>query len=396
MSVHRSKPLLALALVLALAILVAGCGRPADQGYGEASAPSVQVVTVQPTPFVLSSELPGRIEPVRVAEVRARVAGLVLSREFVEGADVNAGQVLFEIDPAPFRVALLRAEGQLASAEAVLFDAQAVVRRYEPLVRTEALSQQDFEAAQARLKTARAARQSAEADVEAARLELEYATVRAPISGRIGRALVTEGALVGQNEATPLATIQQIDPVYADFRQPVGEVMRMREALSEGRLSQDPEKGARISITIEGTGRKRDGHLLFSDITVDRGTGQVSLRGQFPNPDGLLLPGMYVRVHTEQGVDPRALLVPQRAVQRATDGTARVLVVDDRNVAQARNVTTGTMRGALWHIVEGLQPGDRVIVGGSAWPGQEVRIQASAASPQSTGMDAAALNTGRD
>lgn len=381
MSVCRSKlPRLSVA-ALALATLVAGCDRQADQGRGDVAAPSVHVVALQPTPFALVSELPGRIEPVRVAEVRARVAGIVLTRNFTEGADVKAGQVLFQIDPAPFRAALSRAQGQLASAEAALFDAQAVVKRNEPLVKIEAVSQQDFDAARARLKTAQAARQSAQADVQTANLNLEYATVRAPISGRIGRALVTEGALVGQNEATPLATIQQLDPVYADFRQPIGEVLRMREALADGRLSQDADKGARIWITIDGTDKRRDGHLLFSDITVDRGTGQVSLRGQFPNPDGLLLPGMYVRVHTEQGIDPQALLVPQRAVQRGTDGKAQVLVVDEQSTAQAREVTTGTMRGAQWHIVQGLKPGERVIVGGSAQPGQKVEIQTAAAAP---------------
>lgn len=402
MNTHRNslhKLPLALLVFLTLAALVAGCDRqdlqkPGDgpgDGLGGGPPPTVETITLQPTSFALSSELPGRIEPVRVAEVRARVAGIVLSRNFEEGADVKAAQVLFQIDPAPFRAALSRAQGQLASAEAALFEAQAVVRRNEPLVKIEAVSQQEFDAALARLKTAQAARQSAQADVETARLDLEYATVRAPISGRIGRALVTEGALVGQNEATPLATIQQIDPVYVDFRQPIGEALRMREALAAGRLSQDtgkgPNQGARISITIDGTDRTRDGRLLFSDITVDRGTGQVSLRGQFANPDGLLLPGMYVRVHAEQGVDPKALLVPQRAVQRGADGKARVLVVDRDGIAQAREVMTGTMRGALWHIPEGLQPGDRVVVGGSAQPGQKVQptpLPIPHSAPQST------------
>ncbi|ENO89820.1 efflux RND transporter periplasmic adaptor subunit [Thauera linaloolentis] len=363
--------------MLAAAVLVAGCDGKRDASGQDAGAPqTVEAIVVQAGSLALSSELPGRVEPVRVAEVRARVAGIVLSRNFTEGADVKAGQRLFQIDPAPFKAALLRAQSELAKAEASLFDAQAVMRRYEPLVAIEAVSRQDYDAAQARLKSAQAERQAALAGIETARLDLGYATVTAPISGRIGRALVTEGALVGQNEATPLATIQQIDAVHVDFKQPVAEVLSLREALAEGRLAQDEGKGARISVTVEGTGQRRDGHLLFSDITVDRGTGQISLRGRFDNADGLLLPGMYVRVHTPQGTDPQAILVPQRAVQRGTDGKPLVLVVDQDDTAQARAVQTGTMHGAQWHITEGLQAGDRVIVGGRAKPGDKVSVAA--------------------
>jgi len=377
-----------------LALALAGCGQ--DAGPPQAGeAPAVQTVTVRPEPYTLSTELPGRIEPVRVAEVRARVAGIVLKRNFEEGADVKAGDVLFQIDPAPFRAALSRAQGQLAQAEATLFDAQAVVRRNQPLVKIEAVSRQEFDAATARLKSAQAARQSARADVETAQLNLDYATVTAPISGRIGRALVTEGALVGQNEATPLATIQQLDPVYADFRQPIADVLRMREALAAGRLAQDADKRARIAITVDGTDKTRAGHLLFSDITVDRSTGQVALRGVFDNADGLLLPGMYVRVYTQQGTDPKALLVPQRAVQRNTDGGAQVLVVDGDSKAQVREVVTGTMQGARWHIVSGLADGDRVIVGGAARAGEPVQVAAQPeAAPRHAEADATPAATG--
>ncbi len=377
----RQRPL----AVLAIAVLASGCSGADDAHHGGPA--TVETITVQAQPFELSSELPGRIEPVRVAEVRARVAGIVLRRNFEEGADVKAGQVLFQIDPAPFKATLSRAQGELAKAEAALFDAQTVVKRYEPLVEIEAVSKQDFDAAQATFKSALAARQSARADVETARLELDYATVKAPISGRIGRALVTEGALVGQNETTALATIQQLDPVYADFKQPVADVLRLREALAAGRLTQDdPALGLPIALTVEGAGQRREGRLLFSDITVDRGTGQVSLRGQFANPDGLLLPGMYARVHTSQGVDPQAILVPQRVVRQSTDGKPQVLVVGKDDVAQARPVRTGTMRGSDWHILEGLKPGERVIVGGTANPGDKVGIAPTAtpATPSAT------------
>ncbi|CAB3885864.1 Multidrug efflux pump subunit AcrA [Achromobacter deleyi] len=360
-------------VVAVLAAVLAGCGGD-EMAASQAEPRAVQVVAVQPQRYDLASSLPGRVEPMRVAEVRARVAGIVLSRNFEEGADVKAGDVLFRIDPAPFKAALSRAQGELAKADAALSDAQAVLRRYTPLVKIEAVSQQDFDTASAAVKSAQAARRSAQADVETAQLNLDYATVKAPISGRIGRAQVTEGALVGQNEATVMAKIQQLDPIYVDFTQPVADMLRMREAMQTGELGQ--EEGADISISIDGADRTRSGRLLFSDIAVDRGTGQVSLRGEFANPDVLLLPGMYVRVQTRQGVDPQAILVPQRAVTRSTDGKPQVLLVGEGDVVQTRLVRTGTMRGADWHILEGLSAGDRVIVGGvnAAVPGQKVSV----------------------
>lgn len=360
--------------ILASAALVA-CGQAQD-GPSAPDAPFVETVTVQPRALTLISELPGRIEAVRVAEVRARVAGIVLTRNFQEGADIKQGQVLFRIDPAPLQATLSRAQGELARAEATLSDAQAVVKRYTPLVAIEAVSQQDFDAAQTAMKTAQAARQSAQAEVETARLNLTYATVTAPISGRIGRAMVTEGALVGQNEATPLAIIQQIDTVYADFRQPVADAQQLRASVAAAQKTGANLKDTqpRITLSVDGMEQKREGQLLFSDISVDRNTGQVLLRGQFPNADGMLLPGMYVRVTAEQGMDPQAILVPQRAVQRSADGSAQVVVVGTDDVAQARPVRTGSMHGAQWRITEGLQPGDRVVVGGNASPGAKVQV----------------------
>lgn len=360
------------------AATLAGCGQQQPKADTAPPPKTVEVLNVQPAPLALSSELPGRVEPFRVAEVRARVPGIVLKRRFTEGMDVKAGQVLFEIDPAPFKAALSRAESQLASAQAQLTNAQAVVTRYEPLVAEQAVSQQDFDAARAALHSAQAARQAAIAEIETARLNLGYATVIAPISGRVGRALVTEGALVGQNEATPLATIQQIDHVYVDFKQPVAQVLNLQAALGEGRLSPDGKR-ARISLTIEGTDRKRDGELLFSDIAVERNTGQVSLRGQFKNEDGLLLPGMYVRVHTPLAVDPSAILVPQRAVQRGVDGKPFVLAVNKEGAADARPVQTGAMHGSDWHIAQGLKAGDQVIVKGQVLPGEKVAVGRSTA-----------------
>lgn len=377
---RRTAPIAVLAAVMVLA----GCGKKQEK---PADAPTqVQVVTATAEPFAMTSELPGRVEAVRLAEVRARVAGIVLARTFEEGAEVKAGQVLFQIDPAPFKAELSRAQGEQARAEAQVFEAQALLKRYEPLVKIEAVSPQDFDTARAAVRTGQAALRSARANVETAQLNLAYATVKAPISGRIGRALVTEGALVGQGEATPLARIQQIDTVYADFTQPVGEVLGMRAALAEGRIAAaDGEGAAKVSILIDGSDQTREGRLLFSDISVDPTTGQLSLRGEFDNADGVLLPGMYVRVKVDQGVDPKAILVPQRAIKRMADGSSQVFVVDDKNVVHAKPVQTGQMAGSNWHIRSGLDAGDKVIVGGSAQPGQTVAISAK----KEEGKDAA-------
>lgn len=348
--------------VLAVAIALAGC-EPAAEQYGAANASyPVEIVTLASEQVTLAAELPGRVEPMRVAEVRARVPGIVLHKRFEEGADVKAGDVLFQIDPAPFKAALARAEADLARAQAMQQEAQARVKRYEPLVKIEAVSQQDFDSATAELRSARAAVRSAQADVQAARLNLGYATVTAPISGRIGRALATEGALVGQGDATLMARIQQLDPIYIDFTQSAADALRLRQAVKDGALSADSQ---RLTAQVEGTDFQRSGELMFTDVSVDRGTGQVILRGRFDNADGTLLPGMYVRVRTPQGTDNHAILVPQRAVQRGSDGQARVLVAAN-GIAEARVVRTGVMQGSRWQITEGLEPGDQVIVGSPA------------------------------
>ncbi|RUJ38574.1 multidrug efflux RND transporter periplasmic adaptor subunit MexC [Pseudomonas aeruginosa] len=370
---------------LAMAIALAGCGPAEERQEAAEMVLPVEVLTVQAEPLALSSELPGRIEPVRVAEVRARVAGIVVRKRFEEGADVKAGDLLFQIDPAPLKAAVSRAEGELARNRAVLFEAQARVRRYEPLVKIQAVSQQDFDTATADLRSAEAATRSAQADLETARLNLGYASVTAPISGRIGRALVTEGALVGQGEATLMARIQQLDPIYADFTQTAAEALRLRDALKKGTLAAGDSQA--LTLRVEGTPYERQGALQFADVAVDRGTGQIALRGKFANPDGVLLPGMYVRVRTPQGIDNQAILVPQRAVHRS-DGSAQVMVVGADERAEARSVGTGVMQGSRWQITEGLEPGDRVIVGGLAAVQPGVKIvpkpdgaQAQAQSP---------------
>ncbi|CAI8878669.1 Multidrug resistance protein, AcrA/AcrE family [Pseudomonas syringae pv. tomato] len=371
------------AIALLAALGLAGCEQKPQQDPAASAAPKeVEAVAVKAESFTVVDELPGRIEPVRVAQVRARVAGIVLTRNFEEGADVKAGAVLFQIDPAPFKAALSKAQGDLARTEATLFETQATVRRYESLVEIEAVSRQTFDTARSALQNAAAAKKSAQADVETARLDLGYATVRAPISGRIGRAMVTEGALVGQGETTLLATIQQLDPVYADFTQPVADALQMRAAIQEGRLPKGGEDA--LSLSVDGTDYQSSGTLLFTDVAVDRTTGQVSLRARFANPKGVLLPGMYVRVRTPQRVDANAILVPQRAVQRSSDGAARVLVIAQDGTAEARPVKTGAMQDSRWQITEGLKEGEQVIIGNMTGlnPGDKVVPKSPSAQQQ--------------
>ena len=364
-----------LAAALSAVVLISACSPSSSDQESNAEPPAVDVITLQTRSLALISELPGRIEPVRVAQVRARVAGIVLSREFEEGAYVKSGQVLFKIDTAPFLAALARAQGQLAKADADIFGAQALAQRYSKLVEIDAVSKQEFDSAEAALRSAQAARQSAKAEVQTAQLDLSYATVKAPISGRIGRALVTEGALVGQGEATPLATIQQIDSVYADFKQTLSEARHLRQSLtSAGQVKTDEQ--LQLSISVEGIEQQRHGQLMFSGITVDRTSEQISLRGKFANADGLLLPGMYVRVHVNNGSDAHAILIPQRAVQRSFDGKAYVIVVGNADIAEARPVETGSMHGTDWHIITGLEAGERVVTDGAgkAKAGEKVRV----------------------
>lgn len=348
-------------LVLVVSAL-AGC----DEQHA-ATAPSpplehVKTLVVQPRPFAMSTELPGRIEPVRVAEVRARVAGVVLSRHFREGSDVRAGQLLFSIDPAPLDAALMRAQGALAKAEADVYRATAQVQRFRQLVEIDAVSPQAFDDAMFDLKRAQAERLTFQAELKTARLNLDYAQVRAPISGRIGRALVSEGALVGQDEATQMARIQQLDPIYADFTQPAEQVVALRQSLAEGRLTEAGKGAAVVTLQVGNPPQTLQGELLFSDISVDRSTGQVTLRGQFANPGNVLLPGMYVRVVAPAGIDPQALFVPQQALQRGADGQARLMLVDAHGVVRERVVVTGAMVGSQWQITQGLAAGEQVVI----------------------------------
>lgn len=329
------------------------------------SPQTVGVMTMEPATRPYLRELPGRIAPTRIAEVRARVPGVVMVRTFEQGSEVPAGDVLYKLDPAPYAVELDAASAALEKAIAVLDQETRQAQRVEALVATRAASQSQLEAASAAARQARADVAARKADVARARLNLDYTTIRAPIGGRIGRALITEGALVGQGEATHLATIQQISTVYADFTQSVAEMQQLRRAMAKGDIEAAGPEAAKVRLVLDnGEAYEHDGKLLFSDTTVDPGTGQVTLRAEFPNPAGELLPGMYVRVQIVQGVDPDALAVPQQAVRRNDAGLSEVFVLRDDNRAVARPIRLGRVAHGNWLIEEGLKPGDRVVVDG--------------------------------
>ena len=353
---------------LSVVLLLAACGKsdapPAAAGDGM-PPPEVGVVVATPGDVGLITELPGRLEALRVAQVRARVAGILQKRLFREGSDVKAGQPLFAIDAAPYAAALQSAEATLARAQANLTQAAALAERYKPLVAANAVSQQEYANAVAAQKQAEADVAAGRAAVQTGRINLNYASVTAPISGRIGRALVTEGALVGQGEATQLAVIQQVDPVYVNFTQSAGEVMKLRRALADGQLQRaGGSEAASVRVVLEdGSEYARPGKLLFSDLTVDASTGQITLRAEVPNPQGDLLPGLYVRVRLEQAQVANAISLPQQAVTRTQQGDKITVVGADGKLGQ-RTVKVGAARNNQWIVLEGLKAGEQVMVDG--------------------------------
>ena len=372
-AIRRLSPrrLLPVGAAVLLAAALAACGNKNDQAAGPGGPggamppPEVGVVTVQPGTVSLSTELPGRLEPSRVAQVRARATGILTKRVFTEGSDVRAGQVLYHVDPAPYQAAQQSAQAQLAQAQASLANASALVARFRPLVAANAVSKQEFDAAVAAEKAAQAQVAAGRAAVRTASINLGYATVTAPISGRIGRSLVTEGALVSAQEGTQLAVIQQTNPLYVNLTQSANEVLQLRQALQSGQLARSGTNAARVQILLEnGQPYAEAGRLLFTDLTVDPGTGQVSLRAEVPNPQQLLLPGMYVRVRLQQAQVENAILLPQQAITRGTpQGDVATVVAADGSFTR-RPVTLGEAQGNQWIILGGLQPGEQVMVDG--------------------------------
>lgn len=357
-------------------VVLGACG-----GTGPAAAPGgappaeVGVLTMATQPVELTVELPGRTAANRIAQVRPQVDGIVLRRLFTEGAEVRAGQPLYQIDAAPYRATVQRAEAAVASAEAQLNAARLLAERYGRLQQGGVVSRQDFDDAEAARLTAEASLAAARAALDTARIDLGYTEVRSPITGRIGRSLVTEGALVTRNQDEPLATIAQLDPILVDVTQSSVELLRLQQDIAAGHLQQDARHEAVVALTLEdGRQYPLKGRLRFTEVTVDEGTGSVVLRAEFPNPDRLLLPGMFVRAQLESGRNPEALLVPQAGVSRNARGEATVMVVDAEGTVGERVVEVSRATGSHWIVTKGLSAGERVIVEGlqKARPGAKV------------------------
>lgn len=362
--------------ILSLSLSLGGCGKKNAGGPPPSGPPEVAVLTVQPQSVTLTTELSGRTAPWQVAEVRPQVNGIIQKRLFTEGAEVKAGQVLFQIDAASYQATLTSAKAMLARAEANLLPAQLKAKRYQELIESRAISQQDQDDAQAAVKQAEADVAAAQAAVENARINVQYTSITAPISGRIGRAGVTAGALVTANQEEALATIQQLDPIFVDVTRSSSEILQLKRQLAAGTLKTDAAGAARVQLLLEdGTPYPLPGTLKFSEVSVDAGTGSVTLRTLFPNPEQLLLPGMFVRAILEEGSNDSALLVPQRGVTRNSAGNPIVFVVGVEEKVEARLLKVSRTIGDSWLVEEGLKPGDRVILEGiqRARPGTVVK-----------------------
>jgi membrane fusion protein, multidrug efflux system len=352
-------------MLAACAPLLAACDESSSAiATTQPSEPDVGIVTIKPQPRAVVRELPGRIAPARVADVRPQVSGIVVERLFRQGSEVRAGDPLYRIDPRPFEVEVMLNEAALAKAEAVHQQAQQHARRIALLFTQRVMSESENEKAIASERQARAEVEGRKAELARARLNLGYATVRAPIDGVVGAALVSEGALAVQNE-TNLATIQQLDLVYADFTQSVTELNQLRRALDSGDLDRIEADAAKVQLILDDdTIYSLNGKLLFSDAKVDANTGQVTLRGEFHNPKRELLPGMYVRVRIDQGIDSDAIAVPEQAIQRNGGGASEVFVVKDDNRVAVQPVRTGSVQDGVWFVTDGLKAGDKVVVEG--------------------------------
>lgn len=368
--------------ILISAALLAGCDDQGDK-HAQAVEPLVTVHVTTAAPLAVTTELPGRTSAFRIAEVRPQVSGIVLKRNFTEGSDVEAGQSLYQIDPATWQANYDSAKGELAKSEAAAAIAHLTVKRYAPLVGTKYISQQEYDQAIADARQADAAVIAAQAAVESARINLAYTKVTSPIGGRIGKSSVTEGALVTDGQAAALATVQQLDPIYVDVTQSSSDFMRLKQSVEQGSLHKD-NTGSSVQLVMEnGTAYSLKGTLQFSDVTVDESTGSITLRAVFPNPQHTLLPGMFVRARIDEGVQPNAILIPQQGVTRTPRGDATVLVVNKQSQVESRTVVASQAIGDKWLISEGLQPGDQVIVSGiqKVHPGVKVKATTDANPP---------------
>ncbi|MDR3812333.1 efflux RND transporter periplasmic adaptor subunit [Bilophila wadsworthia] len=374
MSYPRALTRAVLCMLLSLMLLACeegGKGAPGSSGPRE-----VVIIKLEPRREVYTTALAGRIASFQVAEVRPQVGGILQQRLFTEGADVKAGQALYQIDPATYEAALDSAQAALMKAEANVTPARLKAERFRELLAIKAVSKQEYDDAQAAFKQAEADVAVNRAAVKTARINLEYTKVRSPISGRIGKSAFTPGALVTANQAQALTSVRQLDPVYVDITQSSQDLLRLRAQFTNGELRSAAEE-APVRLKLEnGAMYPHEGRLQFTDVSVDESTGMVSLRALFPNPEHILLPGMYVRAVIAEGVDENALLVPQRALRRDPKGQASVLLVDGGKV-DVRLVDVGRTVGDSWQVLSGLKPGDRVIVEGgqNVRPGMSVKIR---------------------
>ncbi len=356
-----------LTIGMATLLVLAGCGRPPQQ---QMPPPAVGFVTIAEQPVALTVELPGRTHPFAVSEIRPQINGIVLKRLFVEGSTVKAGQPLYQIDPAPYRAVY-------DSTLATLASTKVKAERYQRLLSENAIAPQDAD-------DARAAYLQAKANADSARINLNYTRILSPITGRIGASTVTEGALVTAQQATALTTVSTLDPIYVDVNQSSAELVALKRAIQEGNANSGGALTAEVSLKLDdGSTYPLKGRLQFTDVTVDPATGAVQLRAIFPNPENLLLPGLYVRATINQGVDPHGILVPQNAVGHNQKGEPTALVIDDKNIARLKVLKTGRAVGNQWQILEGLKAGDRLITEGlaKAMPDAPVNPQPAGAAP---------------
>ncbi|EDQ7088897.1 multidrug efflux RND transporter periplasmic adaptor subunit AcrA [Salmonella enterica] len=376
MNKNRGLTPLAVVLMLSGSLALTGCDDKQDQQGGQ-QMPEVGVVTLKTEPLQITTELPGRTVAYRIAEVRPQVSGIILKRNFVEGSDIEAGVSLYQIDPATYQATYDSAKGDLAKAQAAANIAELTVKRYQKLLGTQYISKQEYDQALADAQQATAAVVAAKAAVETARINLAYTKVTSPISGRIGKSSVTEGALVQNGQASALATVQQLDPIYVDVTQSSNDFLRLKQELANGSLKQENGKAEVDLVTSDGIKFPQSGTLEFSDVTVDQTTGSITLRAIFPNPDHTLLPGMFVRARLQEGTKPAALLVPQQGVTRTPRGDATVLVVGADNKVETRQIVASQAIGDKWLVTDGLKAGDRVVVSGlqKVRPGAQVKVQ---------------------
>ncbi len=382
---RRSSRCVFVSAVLCASLLTAcggGTGGPGNGASGgppggrPGGTPEVAVVTIEPRTATLTTELPGRTAPYAVSEVRPQVSGILKERLFTEGSQVKAGQPLYRIDDTLYQAALDSAKAQLENARAALNTAKLKAKRYTSLREQKSVSQQEYDDAQAALEQAQANVSQQEANVETARINLGYTRITAPIDGRIGRSRLTQGALVTANQSQALATIQTLDPIYVDMQQSSSTLLALRQAMGAGRIS-DKDTTPVSLLLDDGTRYPRQGTLQFREVEVDPSTGTVTLRAEFPNPDGILLPGMFVRATVVEGVDHNALLVPQRGVSRDNEGDATALIVDDEGIVRRRQLTVSRTLDSDWLVTDGIAPGDRVIVEGlqHVQPGQPAKAE---------------------